>query len=343
VSGAAASGDYTLVVSGVAEATNVHTVAVGLALTSGLPDAPAVLSPADGTMGLDAQQVALSWELLPRVSDYRLQVDIEPSFSTPVVNVAGISGSTYTLAGVLSPATCYFWRVQGESACGPGDWAAPFHFTTAAPSVQWMGDVGPGTEEGADLLSGPGLAILGVAPDQAIPGQQTPVTISGTAFLPTPLVMLGGTALPGVTYVSSTTLTALVPAGMPPGIYDLTVVNRDCQNATLAAAFTIECRGEPEAMFSSDSPAGVGEAMHFTATVTGTLPLSYTWDFGGPGEGSGLDTLRPAYTYAVPGDFVVSLAVVDACGSVTFTGPVTVERRTYHVYLPLVREQAAGR
>jgi serine protease AprX len=336
-------GDYTLVVSGVAETSNVHTAAVGLGVASELPGVPAVVSPFDGAVGLDAGQVALSWELLPQVGDYRLQVDTEPSFASPVADVTGLSGGTYTLDGVLDPATCYFWRVQAGNACGSGEWAGPFHLTTAALPVGSTGVVDLDTEGGTLLPPGPAPAILGITPAGVTSERQAPVIITGVGFLPTPLVLLGSTALLDATYVSSTTLTAVVPAGMVPGTYDLTVINPDCQAATLASAFTVGCSIDPGVTFSSDSPVLLGEAMHFTATVTGTAPLTVSWGFGAPGEGSGWDTLQPVYTYTVSGDFAVCLSVTDACGSSAFTRTVTVEPGYRQFYLPLLRKEWAGR
>jgi photosystem II stability/assembly factor-like uncharacterized protein len=67
----------------------------------------------------------------------------------------------------------------------------------------------------------------------------TSVTISGAGFAATPTVALGSTALTGVTWVSSTTLTATVPWGLNPNVYPLTVVNPGGGSVTLPNAFTV--------------------------------------------------------------------------------------------------------
>jgi photosystem II stability/assembly factor-like uncharacterized protein len=67
----------------------------------------------------------------------------------------------------------------------------------------------------------------------------TAVTISGSGFVATPTVSLGSTALTGVTWVSTTTLTATVPWGLDPGVYPLTVVNPDGGSVTLPNAYTV--------------------------------------------------------------------------------------------------------
>ena len=66
---------------------------------------------------------------------------------------------------------------------------------------------------------------------------------------------------------------------------------------------------------TSDSPVGLGEAMHFTATVTGTQPITYAWDLSGAGSGTGLDGPTPTFTYTEAGAYIVTLVVTNACGT----------------------------
>jgi len=66
---------------------------------------------------------------------------------------------------------------------------------------------------------------------------------------------------------------------------------------------------------TSDSPVVLGEAMHFTATVEGSEPITYTWDFDGAGSGSGTDGATPAYTYDVTGTYTVTLDVDNGYGT----------------------------
>lgn len=67
------------------------------------------------------------------------------------------------------------------------------------------------------------------------------ITITGTNFLSNPtafLVDVGATPL-ATTYLSSTTLNAVIPAWFTAGYYDLTVTNPDLQSHTLTNAFTL--------------------------------------------------------------------------------------------------------
>jgi hypothetical protein len=79
-----------------------------------------------------------------------------------------------------------------------------------------------------------------VHPDAGSPDVRTTIVITGESFRPAVVAMLNDTMLANVTYVDATTLSALVPAGMAPGVYNLTVINGDCQSATLSNAYTVD-------------------------------------------------------------------------------------------------------
>jgi hypothetical protein len=65
------------------------------------------------------------------------------------------------------------------------------------------------------------------------------VVIRGSGFLDVPAFSLGETWLISVTLVSSTTVEAVIPAGLPLGSYDLALTNGDCQQVTIADAFEV--------------------------------------------------------------------------------------------------------
>src|SRR5438874_685396 len=78
-----------------------------------------------------------------------------------------------------------------------------------------------------------------ITPSVALSGNDTTVTISGEHFYPsanadftkriqvdaTFTAGLGATSLEDVRYVDGQTLTAIVPGSLPPGIYDLTLID----------------------------------------------------------------------------------------------------------------------
>jgi hypothetical protein len=85
----------------------------------------------------------------------------------------------------------------------------------------------------------PAPEITAIYPNQGNPLYPTPVEINGSNFLEMPSLSLGETWLVSVTLVNSTTLQAVVPAGLAPGIYDLILYNGDCQQAALPQAFNV--------------------------------------------------------------------------------------------------------
>jgi PKD repeat protein len=86
---------------------------------------------------------------------------------------------------------------------------------------------------------------------------------------------------------------------------------------------------------TSNSPVALGEAMEFAATVTGSTPYTYMWDFGGAGTATDEDTATPTFTYDAAGTYTVMLTVENACGTDndSLVVEVTVE---YDIFLPLV-------
>ena len=67
----------------------------------------------------------------------------------------------------------------------------------------------------------------------------------------------------------------------------------------------------------SDSPVYLGDAMHFTATITGDVPIVYTWDLDSDGvpeqTGFGLETI--SHVYSSTGTYTVTLDAMNACPS----------------------------
>ena len=394
--GGASEGDYTLVISGTAEASKVHTAAVDLSISTELPPSPTLLSPPDGATDQAYEHPAFTWEHLPQAGSYSLQLAQTPVFGTPVMEVTGLLTSTYTHDSPLEPASCYFWRARGENGCGSGEWAAPFHFATLASQVlfsddmesgsiqwthdaaqgldqwqlattrslspshawyapdagvvtdtylwntvpltvengstltfwhqhyfegsfdgsvlelsidggetwqdlgphitangyngiinsgygnpledrsAWVGDLPTWTRVQVDLSNFAGHSVLlrwrigcdigigdegwhiddvqisaplppsspptlsAVLPNAGSPDVRTTVIITGASFRPVVVAMLNDTMLSNIAYSDATTLSAVVPAGLAPGVYDLTVINGDCESATLSNAYVVD-------------------------------------------------------------------------------------------------------
>ncbi len=105
------------------------------------------------------------------------------------------------------------------------------------------------------------------------------------------------------------------------GVYTVTLTAENCSNDgpyTDVATRTLTV-GEPCDLaivdLYSDSPAALGDTIRFTAAVTGSQPITYTWDFGDGSPldvGVGMDVVT--YTYAATGTYQVNLTVENHCG-----------------------------
>jgi PKD repeat protein len=130
------------------------------------------------------------------------------------------------------------------------------------------------------------------------------------------------TASPTYVYDAEGQYTVVLTATNPCGVdtYELDVEVEECVAVQIVSLV-------------SDSPVMVGSKMHFTATVTGSEP-SYTWDFGGDGSGTDLDTATPTFEYDSAGNYTVSLTVENPCSDDEETLPVEVTEM--ELYLPII-------
>jgi len=99
------------------------------------------------------------------------------------------------------------------------------------------------------------LQLFTVEPFAASNATSTTVTLFGTGFQKTPTLKLGPYSLLTVRHISSEQLTAVVPAGLPHGIYDLLVANPDGTTALLAQEFMVI--GNGPALFAVQPTQGV--------------------------------------------------------------------------------------
>ena len=130
---------------------------------------------------------------------------------------------------------------------------------------------------------------------------------------------------PGETDTASTFFDA---SGLLPGVYTTTLIVSSNDPArpqiTIPVTLTVPCIPVEITSLTSDSPVVLGTTIHFTATVTGSQPITYAWDFGGAGVRGGTDT-NPTFIYDEAGTYTVSLTVANGCGTDTQETVVTVE------------------
>jgi len=108
-----------------------------------------------------------------------------------------------------------------------------------APEVAYATDADRGLWSTVYTATHPVPFVAGVGPHVAYNDRATIITITGTNFVPTPDVVLGSTPLLDVTFVTSTTVIATVPAGLAAGPYDLTISNPSGQIGHLRDCFTL--------------------------------------------------------------------------------------------------------
>lgn len=76
---------------------------------------------------------------------------------------------------------------------------------------------------------------------------------------------------------------------------------------------------------ASNSPITQGQTMVLTATVAGSVPITFTWNYGdGSPPVTGVGLVTTTHVYTASGVLTVTLAVTNACGSASASLPVTV-------------------
>jgi hypothetical protein len=83
------------------------------------------------------------------------------------------------------------------------------------------------------------LGIVSVAPNLIVNSTDNTISIGGSDFQSGSVVSLDGYGPLSTTYVSPTTLTAVVPNGIPAGVYTVSVTNLDASGASLPNGMTV--------------------------------------------------------------------------------------------------------
>ncbi len=115
--------------------SNIGDFAFGIPQTIDSAYAPVPLSPADSDIVNEAAPVKLVWGTRGNVQTYHLQVSMNVSFSTPVVDNPDLTSAFYTLSPVNNTTT-YYWRVNNTNAAGTSAWSNPEIFSTAPAFIK---------------------------------------------------------------------------------------------------------------------------------------------------------------------------------------------------------------
>jgi hypothetical protein len=92
-----------------------------------VPDVPVLSSPATNTTST-ASAVTLTWGAASRAVTYELQVSTDAGFSSFMVYVGSITGTSYSITG-LANNTTYYWRVRADNGDGVSAWSPAWNFT----------------------------------------------------------------------------------------------------------------------------------------------------------------------------------------------------------------------
>src|SRR5690606_26879571 len=111
-----------------------------------LPEAPALVSPSSGSVGVSLPAV-LSWQPVEGARSSRVQVTAV-GVSGAVVFDGDVPGTSAEVGG-LSAGAVYEWRVRALNAAGQGPWSEPWGFTALSAGDallgHWKMDEGSGT------------------------------------------------------------------------------------------------------------------------------------------------------------------------------------------------------
>ncbi|MEN4013170.1 MAG: C25 family cysteine peptidase [Bellilinea sp.] len=154
ISAGTAGGSYPLIVKG---QRGNYWRSAGLALYSGEQppgSSPLALQPEMGAWNVSLRP-ALRWQAVPGAASYQVQVSPLEDFSSTVIQLNGIAGTSILLTENLQPGQRYYWRVRAINGCGSGAYSRASWFTTLPPPGECPPGSSAETIYNADLNSLP--------------------------------------------------------------------------------------------------------------------------------------------------------------------------------------------
>ncbi|PJJ58940.1 putative secreted protein (Por secretion system target) [Hymenobacter chitinivorans DSM 11115] len=77
-----------------------------------------------------------TWASVTNATSYELEVATNSAFTTPIVALTSVTGTSFTPSISLQPNTTYYWHVRGVSPCGAAPFSATAQFQTGAEVCQ---------------------------------------------------------------------------------------------------------------------------------------------------------------------------------------------------------------
>lgn len=212
------------------------------------------------------------------------------------------SGATVTVGGTTAPNVVV--AADGKSLT----FTVPAHAAGASAIVVTNTNGSTVTLANAYTYLGAAPIIASISPATSPIAGGTAVTITGTGFVGTPTVTIGGTPATNVVVVSPTSITATAPAHAA-GTVSVVVTNADTQVATLTNGFTYTTAAAP--VVTSISPSGGGIAGGSTVTITGTgFGAGTTVSIGGTAATGVVVNSATSITAIVPAHAAGAVSVV---------------------------------
>ena len=177
------------------------------------------------------------------------------------------TGATSITIGGIAPTAVTVVSATSITATTPAHAAGAVSVVVTTPA-------GTGTGTNLFTYSAPASllpTVTAVSPATGLPGGGTTVTITGTNFTGVTAVMFGGANAAFFTIVSTTSISARSPAGS--GTVHVTVITAAGTSAAGAGdQFNYARVATSLNLTSSPNPSIVGQAVTFTAKVTGSNP-----------------------------------------------------------------------
>jgi len=127
------AGVYTAIHFEVSDGTHTDSEDINIVVEEApVPLPPTLLEPAEGQAGVSLTPTFV-WQPDPYAQYYRLQVASDTEFSHPILDLPGLTTTSYTSVVSLSPGTIYYWRVVASNPAGETT-SAPYRFITQYPA-----------------------------------------------------------------------------------------------------------------------------------------------------------------------------------------------------------------
>ncbi|MCU0372870.1 MAG: T9SS type A sorting domain-containing protein, partial [Ignavibacteria bacterium] len=108
--------------------------------TLGVPPAPALVSPENGTI-VNTVTPLLNWSDVPEATSYGVQVALNPSFSAIILNITNIPISQYQITSPVLPTNLFlYWRANASNSYGTGNWSPGWYFTIILTGISTYSD-----------------------------------------------------------------------------------------------------------------------------------------------------------------------------------------------------------